>query len=1107
MKFRNTIYLWAGLLAAFSGNALGFSVTPTAASGYEGDTIQLTINITEVDWIFDSNSTYCGPYESQFVIDLQQLSGNATWSDNTISGDFHLASGGAPFPQQNQIVFCDAEYPPMATYQGYSLSLHEDSVEFEGDETAQIRFTGQCNSGNNNPAPCTSDVSLTIFDTTEVVYTATIEATTAIAAEPDINGLFTIRLDKPAGPNGLYIYYQLSANSTATSGEDFEDLGSSLFIPEGRSRVTLPVVVIDDDLVEGDETVIVDLVADGFELGTPSRARVTIRDDDDIPTVSVAATDGAEPSTNGKFTFSLSKPAPQGGITVNFAVSSASTATESEDYEALPTSVTVAAGKSSVDVLVVVIDDDIAEGPETVIAELRSGATYEIGSPRAATMMIEDDDSAGLQVSATTLITREDGTADQFRVSLTSQPTADVIVNITSSNPSEGIVEPASILFNSDNWPNTQVVTVTGVDDNVVDGDIDYTVTLTTSSVDSNFASLAPVEIMATNYDNDGAPPIAFSQDIFSVKEEAGAAAITLARAGGPASNGLSSETVSSAVNKPVLADVGVSGGKMLMERPAAFGGELTVTFSTDDNNSGTTAIPGKDYTPVNEVLVWPAGDYAPKTVTIEILSGAALAGEVTVVLQLEVTGFNTLDYADLTISNDFLEDVIASINPDDLPPNLQSITRVILAACPQGTGQGGFQELCTDLLVEALEGGSVYNPLQQVTPDEASAARTPATQTQTVQNINVTGRQSALRGGATGLSMQGFSVNMAGFNMTTGMFRNFGTGYDSIQANATNPFATNYLNNSLVSNKANATDDDMDDFGNWGIWVSGKAIIGDKDATDREQGFDFDTAGLTVGVDYRFTDKLVAGAAFGYANNSIKLDGKSGKLDTTGLTGTIYGSYYPTANFYLDASLSLGKNDYKQNRNIVYQLNQIGAFVDEELRADYDGDQTGITFGTGYDFSKNGWVFGPTLFVEYVDISVDAYDEKLISSSTPGFTLGWATHINKQKYKSLIPQLGVQLSKAFSQSWGVIVPTAHVSWARELESDNSIVSGYFLGDTGQVNFNLLTDALDEDFFKAGVGLSAMFQNNKSAFVSVDGDFGRDLLSVYYINAGFRWEF
>ncbi len=331
---------------------------------------------------------------------------------------------------------------------------------------------------------------------------------------------------------------------------------------------------------------------------------------------------------------------------------------------------------------------------------------------------------------------------------------------------------------------------------------------------------------------------------------------------------------------------------------------------------------------------------------------------------------------------------------------------------------------------------------------------------------------------------------------MNSSLFKGAGSGYDSIQPG----FA--------VSNAAaGSSDDSFDDFGRWGIFVSGRAVFGDKDATLDESGYDFDTAGLTIGVDYRFTDKFVAGAAFGYSDNNVKIQGNSGRLDTKGLTATLYGSYYPTDNFYLDASVSSGSNDYDQQRQVDYTLSEIGALVTETFRTDYDGDQTGLTFGTGYDFFKNGWTFGPTLFVEYIDITIDAYDEKLLDGGGAGFELGWATHIKKQNYESLIPSIGIQFSKAWSKSWGVIVPQGHVSWAKELKNDDTIISGYFLGDTGQVNFDLLTDALDEDFFKAGLGFSAMFQNNKSAFLMVDGDFGRDLLSVYYINAGFRWEF
>ncbi len=654
----------------------------------------------------------------------------------------------------------------------------------------------------------------------------------------------------------------------------------------------------------------------------------------------------------------------------------------------------------------------------------------------------------------------EDGTSDQFSVVLTSQPVADVNISVSSGNMAEGTVDNAMLVFSTSNWNSQQTVTVTGVDDDLDDGDVDFNITLMIASNDSSYAALGPIDVAVTNHDNDDPAAAAFTQEAYPFTEDAGAAEITIERAG-------------------------------------VIGEEVSVTFSTDDAASGTTATPGEDYTPVSEVLVWDANDESSRTVEIPIMNDTSSEGDESVVLKLEVNGSDLpAAFSELVIQNDFIEDVIDEIDFDKLPPNQQSITTVILTSCPTGLGQGGFQELCNDLVGEALKGGSVANPLKQITPEQSAAARAPAAETVTVQNINVNGRMAALRAGATGFSASGFSFNLAGFNLNSSLFNGAGFGYDSIQPG----FAVNNA-------AAGGSDDSFDDFGRWGIFVSGRAVFGDKDATLDESGYKFNTAGLTIGVDYRFTDSFVGGVAFGYSDNNVNIRGNSDKLDANGLTATIYGSYYPTDTFYLDASVTWGSNDYDQRRQVEYTLSEVGSVVTETFKAGYDGDQTGFTFGSGYDFFKNGWTFGPTLFVEYVDITIDPYDEKLVDSGGTGFALGWATHIKKQSYDSLIPSIGFQFSKAWSKSWGVIVPQGHISWAKELKNDDTVISGYFLGDTGQVNFDLLTDALDEDFFKAGIGFSAMFQNNKSAFLMVDGDFGRDLLSVYYINAGFRWEF
>ena len=55
-----------------------------------------------------------------------------------------------------------------------------------------------------------------------------------------------------------------------------------------------------------------------------------------------------------------------------------------------------------------------------------------------------DNDSAGVSVSAISGDTDESGTTATFTVVLTSQPSDDVTIPITSGDPSEGTVDQAS---------------------------------------------------------------------------------------------------------------------------------------------------------------------------------------------------------------------------------------------------------------------------------------------------------------------------------------------------------------------------------------------------------------------------------------------------------------------------------------------------------------------------------------------------------------------------------------------------------------------------------------------------------------------------------------
>ena len=60
-------------------------------------------------------------------------------------------------------------------------------------------------------------------------------------------------------------------------------------------------------------------------------------------------------------------------------------------------------------------------------------------------------------------------------------------------------------------------------------------------------------------------------------------------------------------------------------------------------------------------------------------------------------------------------------------------------------------------------------------------------------------------------------------------------------------------------------------DFSRWGFFATGTVGQGDRDRGESDPGFDFDTYGLTAGVDYRVSDRVVLGAALGYNRNDTE--------------------------------------------------------------------------------------------------------------------------------------------------------------------------------------------------------------------------------------------
>ena len=117
-----------------------------------------------------------------------------------------------------------------------------------------------------------------------------------------------------------------------------------------------------------------------------------------------------------------------------------------------------------------------------------------------------DNETAGITVVPRSgLVTSEGGAQDTFTVVVNSPPSADVSIDLTSDTPGEGTVSPANLLFTTVNWMAPQLVTVTGMDDDVKDPEHKYKINITSKSDDPNYARVAPISVEVTNDDNESA--------------------------------------------------------------------------------------------------------------------------------------------------------------------------------------------------------------------------------------------------------------------------------------------------------------------------------------------------------------------------------------------------------------------------------------------------------------------------------------------------------------------------------------------------------------------------------------------------------------------------
>nr|WP_321405449.1 Ig-like domain-containing protein [uncultured Carboxylicivirga sp.] len=418
----------------------------------------------------------------------------------------------------------------------------------EEDETVILTITG---SDNADHTIGTSDQA-TITITDNDVATLSVFATTQ-AAEDISDGLFTI--STPATSNSA-TNITVAISGTATSGTDYTAISTTVLLPANSTSVTVPLEVLTDAIVEGDETVILNLVSTDnpeVSVGTTNSATNTIADND-IATLSVAATtQAAEDNSDGLFTITSSNPISS-NVDISFSMSGS--ATSDIDYTIVNSPITLDANNLSITIPVIVLSDVLVEGDETVALTLNSttnNTSVSTGTDNSATILITDNDIADFSLSTSTINLDENGTAN-FTVVLDSQPLNNVVLTLTSDDTEAISLSETTLTFSNVNWNSPQQVIISGLDDNdLIDENVTITVSVDDVNSDDNFDGLSK-SVTATVLDDDLANLVLSSNTLIITEGENNTFSIALSAQ--PISNvviNISSNNSLATVNQPAI--------------------------------------------------------------------------------------------------------------------------------------------------------------------------------------------------------------------------------------------------------------------------------------------------------------------------------------------------------------------------------------------------------------------------------------------------------------------------------------------------------------------------------------------------------------------------
>jgi autotransporter-associated beta strand protein/YVTN family beta-propeller protein len=271
-----------------------------------------------------------------------------------------------------------------------------------------------------------------------------------------------------------------------------------------------------------------------------------------------------------------------------------------------------------------------------------------------------------------------------------------------------------------------------------------------------------------------------------------------------------------------------------------------------------------------------------------------------------------------------------------------------------------------------------------------------------------------------------------------------------------------------------------------WGVFVTGNGDFVNIQGDSNSPGYNFTTAGVTIGIDYRLTDHFALGVAGGYAytdNNLVD----SGRATVNSGRGGVYATYF-TDCFYLNAYAGGGYNNYDVRR----------AGLQGFATGSTDGAEFNGFFGAGYDFHLSSHItLGPIASLQYTSVHLSGYQES--GSLAP-------LDIRSDTQESLRSNLGLRLISFWRVGPFQVIPELRASWQHEFKYSTLPITAQFASGADGT-FTVHGPGIGHDSALIHSGIEVRWNDQWSSFVSYDGNIGRGGYDSNAVSGGLTFRF